>query len=121
LIVRRWQIWANARDAEATMRQAAVEDVMARILAGRMTRRAFLARAAALGLSASAAGALLAACSRVPSRTPTSRPDSSADASPARVRENSSTQARGAARQHRGGAVRLLRAGPPGHTVGASA
>jgi len=51
------------------MRQDAVEDAVARILAGRMTRRVFLARAAALGLSASAAGALLAACSRVPGPT----------------------------------------------------
>ena len=66
------------------MRQDAVEDAMARILGGRMTRRVFLARAAALGLSASAAGALLAACSRVPSGTPMSRADSSADATPAR-------------------------------------
>jgi hypothetical protein len=84
LIVRRSQMWANARGAEATMRQDAVEDAMARILAGRMTRRVFLERAAALGLSASAAGALLAACSRVPSGTPTSRPESSAGATPAR-------------------------------------
>lgn len=44
------------------MEQRTLEDAAAAVLAGRMTRRSFMLRAVELGVSVSAAGAILAAC-----------------------------------------------------------
>src|SRR5258708_2330487 len=60
-----------------------VQSLARDLVAGRLSRRAFIARAAALGLSASAIAAVLAACGAAATVTAPPAPTASAAASPA--------------------------------------
>jgi peptide/nickel transport system substrate-binding protein len=51
------------------MEQRELEDAVAKLMSGRITRRAFMARALAAGLTVSAAGAIIAACSSQPDKS----------------------------------------------------